>query len=389
MQWLKLGVVEIESAKKIISENFDRKVEREEAFSLYLSKPYQVIHDSPTIKNYTDWNSYESLNLPKISLQRINRIEEDKNNIIQIRNNDIQISKNIILDDEIHDNIISTEEHKLVALALSLSRRIIINREGEFYIDHYISDDNLYSPSHIVIDSPENSKIRVIYDLANFGNNSLASPIISLNIEKNSEVELQFINTSSDNSLLFAFIKTNIKGNLSSSMFVNGNRMGHVQFITNLEEGSVSKFTTRVLGLSENKIDVVNNVVHIGQRSVSNGIMKAISAGKAFTVVRGVATISESATNSSTSIIGRSLILGSEAKAIVAPMLEVKTGRVNMAKHSAAISKIDENQIFYLQTRGLPRKEAEGLIIRGFIIEAEDSESLINKIEEIIRSLGY
>ncbi|TRM73160.1 Fe-S cluster assembly protein SufD, partial [Sulfolobus sp. E5] len=110
---------------------------------------------------------------------------------------------------------------------------------------------------------------------------------------------------------------------------------------------------------------------------------------KAFTVVRGVATISESATNSSTSIIGRSLILGSEAKSIVAPMLEVKTGRVNMAKHSAAISKIDENQIFYLQTRGLPRKEAEGLIIRGFIIEAEDSESLVNKIEEIIRSLGY
>lgn len=48
-------------------------------------------------------------------------------------------------------------------------------------------------------------------------------------------------------------------------------------------------------------------------------------------------------------------------------MLEVKTGRVVMAKHSASITRIDENQIFYLQSRGFNKKEAEGLIIRDLL----------------------
>lgn len=117
--------------------------------------------------------------------------------------------------------------------------------------------------------------------------------------------------------------------------------------------------------------------------------MKAISNDQAFTVVRGVATIDETAINSSTSIIGRSLVLGKDAKAVVSPMLEVKTGRVVMAKHSAAVSRIDENQIFYLQTRGLSKREAEGIIIRGFIIEEQDPETLKDRIEEILKSLGY
>ncbi|QXJ36035.1 SufD family Fe-S cluster assembly protein [Saccharolobus shibatae] len=389
MQWLKLGVVDIQLAKKIINENFTQdRGEREKAFSLYLSKPYQLIHDSPTIKHYTEWDLYDSLNLSDISRQQLKYSETE--NIIEIIDDTITIPKNNIqVDDLLNDNVISSDEHKLVSLAYSLSRRITISNEGEYHVRHVVNKNKYLSPSHLIINVPKDKQIKVIYEVLNLGEGSLITPIISVDIEDDSTLDFQFVNFSSDNSLLFSYIKANIKGTMHSSIFVNGNKMGHVQFNTRLEEGSVSEFSSRAFGTHSNKIDVVNNVIHLGQRSVSNGFMKAISNDQAFTVVRGIATIDETAINSSTSIIGRSLVLGKDAKAVVSPMLEVKTGRVVMAKHSAAVSRIDENQIFYLQTRGLSKREAEGIIIRGFIIEEQDPETLKDRIEEILKSLGY
>ncbi|MDT7861114.1 MAG: SufD family Fe-S cluster assembly protein [Saccharolobus sp.] len=388
MQWLKLGVVDIQIAKKIIAENFaEDKDEREKAFSIYLTKPYQTIHDSPTIKYYTDWNLYDSLNINNISLQKVYRTEDKY--LINIKDDDIIIGKDVNVDDNIKDGILNIDEHKLVSLSLSLSRRITIKESGQYYIKHTITKPNYFSPSHLIIEVPKDIEIKLIYEVSNFADNSLVSPLISINIEEGGKLDFQFINLSGNNSLLFSYIKANIKGKLDSSIFINGAKMAHVEFITKLWENSISNFSSRALGTYNNRIDIVNNVIHLGERSSSNGNMKAISNDQAFTVVRGTASINETAIDSSTSIIGRSLILGKEAKAVVSPMLEVKTGRVVMAKHSASITRIDENQIFYLQSRGFNKKEAEGLIIRGFIIEEQDPEGLKNKIEEILTSLGY
>lgn len=144
MQWLKLGVVDIQLAKKVINENFTQdKGEREKAFSLYLSKPYQLIHDSPTIKHYTEWDLYDSLNLTNISRQEVKY--NDTANVIEIIDDTIKIPKNDIqIDDLLNDSIISSDEHKLVSLAYSLSRRITINNEGEYYVKHVLNKDKYF-----------------------------------------------------------------------------------------------------------------------------------------------------------------------------------------------------------------------------------------------------
>jgi len=82
-------------------------------------------------------------------------------------------------------------------------------------------------------------------------------------------------------------------------------------------------------------------------------------------------------------------MLGKQSKAIVAPMLEVKTGRVITAKHSAAVSRVNEDLVFYLQNRGFDRKTAEGLIIRGFLNDENDISIVKEMVEKIISDLGY
>ncbi|MEM0373260.1 MAG: SufD family Fe-S cluster assembly protein, partial [Sulfolobales archaeon] len=156
-----------------------------------------------------------------------------------------------------------------------------------------------------------------------------------------------------------------------------------------LYEKASAKFLTRGLGVNNDRITIVSRVLHKEGRSSSIGKMKGIASMSSRVILRGVATVSETAHDSSTEITGKSLILSRDAAAVVVPMLEVKTGRVNLAKHSASVSKVLEDHIFYLQNRGLSKKEAEGLIIREFLYNEEDPSLLKNYILRIIQNLGY
>ncbi|MEW9492651.1 MAG: SufD family Fe-S cluster assembly protein, partial [Candidatus Aramenus sulfurataquae] len=174
-----------------------------------------------------------------------------------------------------------------------------------------------------------------------------------------------------------------------TSIFVAGAANAHVQYKSFLQANSSASFNAKALGTRDNNIDVVTDVIHEGARSVSNGVMKSIAANNSLSVIRGDARIEENALDSSTSIIGRALMLGRDAKAVVAPMLEVRTGRVVTAKHSASISRVNEDLLFYLQNRGFDRKTAEGLLIRGFLSDENDLSVVKDIVERIVSGLGY
>ncbi len=62
------------------------------------------------------------------------------------------------------------------------------------------------------------------------------------------------------------------------------------------------------------------------------------------------------------------LLVGKGARAVVVPTLEIESNEVK-ASHAAAIGKIDEEQLYYLMSRGFSRKTAEKMIIKAFIDE--------------------
>ncbi len=76
--------------------------------------------------------------------------------------------------------------------------------------------------------------------------------------------------------------------------------------------------------------------------------------------------IKENASKSNSFLSGRSILLDKGAKSDSIPGLEIFTNDVK-ATHSASVAQIDEEQIFYLQTRCLSREEAERIIVEGFL----------------------
>ncbi len=99
------------------------------------------------------------------------------------------------------------------------------------------------------------------------------------------------------------------------------------------------------------------------------GYKVALSGQDARTVWIGDVLIRPEATGTDTYEFNRNLILTDEAHADSVPNLEILTGEIVGAGHASASGRLDDEQTFYLQARGIPFEEARRLVIRGFFGE--------------------
>ena len=99
------------------------------------------------------------------------------------------------------------------------------------------------------------------------------------------------------------------------------------------------------------------------------GYKVALSGEQAHTVWIGDVLIRPEATGTDTYEYNRNLVLTDGAHADSVPNLEILTGEIVGAGHASASGRLDDEQTFYLQARGIPFEEARRLVIRGFFGE--------------------
>ncbi|MGZ4702698.1 MAG: SufD family Fe-S cluster assembly protein, partial [Ilumatobacteraceae bacterium] len=75
------------------------------------------------------------------------------------------------------------------------------------------------------------------------------------------------------------------------------------------------------------------------------------------------------ATGTDTFEVNRNLVLTDGARADSVPNLEIETGEIIGAGHASATGRFDDEQVFYLRSRGIPEDQARRLIVRGFFNE--------------------
>lgn len=89
----------------------------------------------------------------------------------------------------------------------------------------------------------------------------------------------------------------------------------------------------------------------------------------AHTVWIGDVLIRAEATGTDTFEVNRNLVLTDGARADSVPNLEIETGEIVGAGHASATGRFDDEQLFYLRSRGIPEEQARRLVIRGFFAE--------------------
>lgn len=119
-------------------------------------------------------------------------------------------------------------------------------------------------------------------------------------------------------------------------------------------------------GSGAQSFDLQSNANHEAPSTEARIIEKSILRGSSRSLFKGMIRIMEGASKSNSYLSGRSILLDADAKSDAIPGLEILTNDVK-ATHSASVAQIDEEQIFYLQSRCLSRREAERTIVEGFL----------------------
>jgi Fe-S cluster assembly protein SufD len=107
-------------------------------------------------------------------------------------------------------------------------------------------------------------------------------------------------------------------------------------------------------------------VVHKAKDTFSRTVARGVLDGDAKSNYEGRVVIEKGAKNADTDLNERVILLSSSARARAIPRLEVLENEVK-AGHGATVGKIDEDQLFYLASRGFALDDAKKLIVRGFL----------------------
>ena len=132
-----------------------------------------------------------------------------------------------------------------------------------------------------------------------------------------------------------------------------------------LGDNSIGEFYSVALTNNMQQADTGTKMIHIGNNTKSTIISKGISAGKSSNTYRGLVKIGERAKGARNYTQCDSMLIGSHCRASTVPYIEVE-GNSNRVEHEASTSKISEEQLFYLQQRGISLESAIALIISGF-----------------------
>ena len=114
--------------------------------------------------------------------------------------------------------------------------------------------------------------------------------------------------------------------------------------------------------------DTGTKMIHIGKNTKSTIISKGISAGHSSNAYRGLVKILPSAENARNYSQCDSMLVGDKASAHTFPYIDVKNKSATL-EHEATTSRLSEDQIFYLQSRGLNNEKAISMLVNGFCKE--------------------
>lgn len=152
-------------------------------------------------------------------------------------------------------------------------------------------------------------------------------------------------------------------------------------------EGSQADTKTVSIGRGEQTQNFTTNIVHYGKHTDGQILKHGVMKDAATSIFNGISKIEDGATKSNGEQTERVLMLSEKARGDANPILLIDENDVT-AGHAATVGKIDAVQMYYLMSRGLPRKEAERLIIHGFLAPVVDEipidavkEQLIELIE--------
>ncbi|HEY3073417.1 MAG TPA: SufD family Fe-S cluster assembly protein, partial [Candidatus Limnocylindrales bacterium] len=122
-----------------------------------------------------------------------------------------------------------------------------------------------------------------------------------------------------------------------------------------------------VFGSEDQVFDLTSYTRHIGRDTTGNLLSKGALHGSARSYMKGLITIEKSAVGTDSFLGEFGMNLSRRTRAVAIPSLEIDQPDCRRAMHSSSVGPIDELQLFYLESRGIPPDQARKFIVLGFL----------------------
>lgn len=245
----------------------------------------------------------------------------------------------------------------------------------------FVSDangGNVASFPRVLVIAGENSKATLIESYANAGNGvSFTNAVVEITLRDSARLEHYKIQRESPSSFHIAATNATLGANASyDSTAINfGAQLSrHDVTVKMPHEGAECWVDGLYVVSSGQHTDTHSIIDHQQPHCTSRQLYKGILDGKSRAVFNGKIFVRHGAQKTDAMQTNKNLLLSKEARVDTKPQLEILADDVKCA-HGAAVGQIDEDELFYLQTRGIHPELARNLLTYGF------AEEVIGKIK--------
>lgn len=269
-------------------------------------------------------------------------------------------------------------------------------------LDHFTRLNDAFAPEPLLVHVPRgvvvDRPVVVTHHAAGAG--SAAFPRLVVRVDDNAQVEVLDHHTSDDDEILVCPVVELDVAPAARLGYLNvqelgpatrqiGSQLARVERDATLTAATAAfggayartRADTRLIGRGahgdllalyfgerEQTLDFRTYQDHVAPDTTSNLLYKGVVAGEAKSIYTGLIRVRPDARGTNAFQTNRNLKLSDEAWAESVPNLEIENNDVKCS-HASTVGPVDEDQRFYLESRGVPTDEAERLIVAGFLAE--------------------
>jgi Fe-S cluster assembly protein SufD len=233
------------------------------------------------------------------------------------------------------------------------------------------SFDGVAVVSRLVIVAGENSQATIIHRVRSADIRALYIPEVELHLASGANVRYIVVQELGPQMLQIGTQATQIgrDATLSSMTVSLGGSYARTRFDAEMiERGGHNELLAVYFAERDQMHDFRTVQNHVAPRTSSDLIFKGAVAGRARSVYSGLIKIAEHARGTAANQTNRNLLLSPDASAESVPNLEIENNDVKCS-HASAIGPIDDDERYYLESRGVPSDVADRLIVLGFFNE--------------------
>lgn len=257
-------------------------------------------------------------------------------------------------------------------------------------IMHWCEGENAAVFPRTFIYAEESAAINVIERFESTNERILISSITETIVNQNAQVKVLTTQEEGKNTEHIGLHRSHVEKDgrfESSTVSLGGRYVRHRGEVSLLGEGATSDVMAVYYGDGEQLLDFRTLQDHRAPHTVSNLLFKGAVEDKARSVYSGLIRIREDAQKTEAYQTNRNLVLDHGAHAESIPNLVIEANDVKCS-HGSTVGPIDEEQLYYLETRGVDPQTAEKLIVLGFFEDVFSRLSIPALVEPLRRSVN-